>query len=111
MRALSRAPAGWTVALALALGAAARGQDLSDAPPPEPDPEAAEQGFPWLCFLTSVATLGGLFVLVRRREQEVHGDRPGIRELGAVWYCRTCDRDVSGKECPHCRAPNIFLNQ
>ncbi|MBO0697298.1 MAG: hypothetical protein J2P46_02785 [Zavarzinella sp.] len=112
MRALIRARAGWTLALALGLAAGAQAQNQFDAPPQDPDPEAAaehEAGFPWLCFLTTVAALGGLFVFVRKREREVRGDRPTTPELGSVWYCRTCDRDVSGRECPYCRAPNVFL--
>ena len=96
-------PAGPACALvlAIALGAAARGQDPTDVPPTDPDP-AAEQQFPWLCFATAVAALGGLTVFVLRAARKAGP--------GAWWYCRACDRDVSGPECPHCRAPNVFLH-
>jgi hypothetical protein len=96
------------LALALTLSATASAQDLPEPVPPDPEP-AAEAGFPWLCFATSVAALGSLYVLVRRREREVGLDRPGVRKPELGWYCRACDRDVTGSECPHCRAPNPFL--
>jgi hypothetical protein len=101
--------AAWALALALTFGAAAHGQDEPESP--RPDPEAAEQGFPWLCFATSVAALGGLYWLVRRRERELGLDGPGARQPESAWYCRACDRDVTGPECPHCQAPNPFLHE
>jgi hypothetical protein len=100
----------WALALALTFGAAARGQDPTDEPPPPPE-EAEAQGFPWLCFATSVAGLGGLFWLVRRRERELGLDQPGARRPETAWYCRACDRDVTGSECPRCRAPNPFIHE
>jgi hypothetical protein len=109
--AISPRPA-WALALALTLAAAAHGQqDPTDAPPPPPAEEAEAQGFPWLCFFTSVAALGGLFYFVRRRERELGLDRPGARGPERPWYCRACDRDVTGRECPRCGAPNPFLNE
>ncbi|HKB03891.1 MAG TPA: hypothetical protein VKD90_16840 [Gemmataceae bacterium] len=98
----------WVITAALAIGTAARGQDLLNAKPPDSEPQA-EAGFPWLCFLTAVAALGGLYVLVRRREREVGLDRPGVRKPEPGWYCRACDRDVTGPTCPRCHAPNPFL--
>src|SRR5687767_4692057 len=67
--------AGFAIALALtlALGAAARGQDDPAAPPADPD-EATGQGFPWLCFATTVGALGGLYVFVRRRERAAEAE-------------------------------------
>jgi hypothetical protein len=100
----------WALAVALAVATAARGQDVPDPPPADPE-AAAEAGFPWLCFLTSVAALGGLYVLVRRREREVGLDRPGVRKPEPGWYCRACDKDVDGPECPRCHAPNPFLDE
>jgi hypothetical protein len=95
--------------LTLTLGAAAHGQDDPVAPPANPEADAAS-GFPWLCFATAVGALGGLYVLVRRREQALEADgRPG-RGPGTNWYCRACDRDVSGPACPDCGAPNPFLD-
>jgi hypothetical protein len=102
-----RPVAPWAMAFALAfvpvgtIGA----EDDSDAAAEEP---AAEQGFPWLCFTVSVAALGGLYILVRRREREVEADQRRGGKPAAVWYCRACDRDVSGPECPRCRAANPF---
>lgn len=99
-----------TLTLALTLWAAARGQD-DDAPAPPADPEvAAEQGFPWACFAMSVAALGGLYVLVRRREQAAEAEQRLGGPPPPPWYCRACDRDVSGPECPRCGAPNPFLD-
>jgi hypothetical protein len=90
--------------LAVVLGAAAHGQDATDVPLTDPDP-SAEQEFPWLCFATTVAALGGLAVLVYRAARKAGPGGPGT-----WWYCRACDRDVSGPECPHCRAPNVFVH-
>ena len=91
------------IALALAPAAAARGQADAD------DPDAADgPGFPWACFAVTVVALGGLYVFVRRREQEVEEDLRHGRGPAAVWFCRACDRDVSGPVCPHCRAANPF---
>jgi len=98
------------LALALALAAPARGQDLLDAPPPDPEPPA-EAGFPWLCFATSIAALGGLGFFVRRRERELGIDFLWGRKPDLGWYCRACDRDVTGSECPRCRAANPFINE
>jgi hypothetical protein len=78
--------------------------------PADSDPDAAG-GFPWLCFVTSVAALVGLYVVVRRRERATEeGCKSGHRPE-AVWYCRECDRDVSGSTCPHCGAPNPFTHE
>jgi len=82
-----------------------RGEADSDSPAEEP---AAGQGFPWLCFAVSVAALSGLYVLVRRREREVEADQRRGGKPAAAWYCRACDRDVSGPECPRCRSANPF---
>src|SRR5688572_1160283 len=97
-------PAACALVLVIAFGTAARGQEPTDIPLPDPDP-AAEEQFPWLCFATALATLGGLAVLVWRTAQRVGPCGPGTG-----WYCRACNRDVSGPECPHCRAPNVFLH-
>src|SRR3954452_15468623 len=105
--AISPRPA-WALALTLALGAAARGEE--DESPPPPQEEAEAQGFPWLCFATSVAGLGGLYWLLRRRERELGLDHPGARRPESSWYCRACDRDVTGPECPRCHAPNPFIH-
>jgi hypothetical protein len=74
------------------------------------DPDASG-GFPWLCFVTSVAALVGLYVLVRRREQATEADFKVGRTPETAWYCRACDRDVSGPTCPHCHAPNPFTHE
>jgi hypothetical protein len=100
----------WALAVALTVGAAARGENPLEAQPSDPEP-AAEAGFPWLCFAVSVAALGGLYGLVRRREREVGADRPGVRRPEPGWYCRACDHDVTGPECPRCHAPNPFLTE
>jgi hypothetical protein len=101
--------AGLALALALALthGTVARGQDDPDAPPADPELQA---GFPWACFATTVAALGGLYVFVRRREQAVEADQRLGRGRATTWYCCACDLDVSGPACPHCRAANPFLS-
>jgi hypothetical protein len=97
--------AAWALAVAVTVGAAARGQDDTYLPPPDPE-SATEQGFPWLCFVTSVATIGGLAVLVQRAKRKAQADGPG-----GGWFCRACGRDVAGPECPYCRAPNVFLHE
>jgi hypothetical protein len=103
MQFLTHARLALALALVLSLGASARGQDDLDAAPADPE-ATAEQGFPWLCFATALGTLGGLYVLVRRREREAEADPA----KAVTWYCRACDEDVSGSACPHCRAPNPF---
>jgi hypothetical protein len=101
----------WALALVVALtfNIIAHGQDNADPPPVDTEP-AAEQGFPWLCFIITVAALVGLYFFVRRREQVVGADHPRGRDMENDWYCQACDRDVSGPECPHCRAANPFIH-
>ena len=100
------------LALALALAPACAAPAPADADAPAADPEpAAERGFPWLCFATSVAALTGLYFLVRRRERAAETDRRKGRGPEAVWYCQACDRDVSGPACPRCRAPSPFADE
>jgi hypothetical protein len=96
------------LALILALAGAARGQDLLNTPPPDPEP-AAEGGFPWVCFATAVAALGTLGFFVRRRERELGVAGWGARKPDLGWYCRACDRDVTGPHCPRCRTSNPFI--
>ena len=98
------------LALTLALAAVARGQELLDSKAPDPEP-AAEAGFPWLCFATAVAAIGTLGFFVRRRERELGVGRWGARKPDLGWYCRACDRDVSGPECLRCRAANPFIQE
>jgi hypothetical protein len=106
------------LALALALVLApcpvARGQDDADVPAANPaaDPESARgQGFGWVCMVAAVAAVGGLYVLVRRRQQAAEEDWRRHRGPATAWYCRACDRDVSGPACPHCGAPNPFQHE
>jgi hypothetical protein len=94
------------LALSLTVGPAARGQD-DEAGPPEP---TADPGFPWLCFATAVTALAGGYVLVRRREQAAEDEQRRGRRPAVPWYCRACDRDVTGPACPACGAPNPFLH-
>jgi hypothetical protein len=96
-------PFALVLALALVPVAATHGQVDADT-----DPDAAG-GFPWLCFVTSVGALVGLYVVVRRREQAAEEDCKSGHRPEAVWYCWECARDVSGPTCPHCRAPNPFI--
>jgi hypothetical protein len=98
-----------TVALCLAPGARAHGQDALENPPAIPE-AADESGFSWLCFLTAVASLGGLYVVVRRRERAVEATVKTRGRPETAWYCRACDRDVTGPACPNCHAPNPFLD-
>lgn len=93
--------------LVLALAATARGQ-LEEPPLPPPDPEAPA-GFPWAAFVFSVAVIGGLFALVRRQQRQAAAEGRYDRGRLVTWYCRACDRDVSGPACPRCRAANPFL--
>jgi hypothetical protein len=85
-----------------------RGETEPDVAPEE---AAAGQEFPWLCFAMSVGTLAGLYILVRRREREIEADQQRGGTSAAVWYCRACGRDVSGSECPRCRAANPFTHE
>jgi len=98
------------LALALVPGAVARGQDDADASPADPDPPSGH-GYGWVCFAIAVGAVGGLYVLVRRREQAAEADWRRRRGPEPVWYCRACDRDVSGSVCPRCRAANPFLHE
>jgi hypothetical protein len=108
MRTQTLAPFALAIAGALSPAGPARAQ-LDEAPPPAD--AAADRGYPWLCTIMSVAAVGGLFAAVRRRERAVEADRKrGIRPE-PVWYCRRCDRDVSGQECPRCQAPNPFAHE
>jgi hypothetical protein len=95
-------------ALALVPVATTSGQIDAVPRPADSDPDAAS-GFPWLCFVISVAALVGLYVVVRRRERATEAEYKAGRRPDDVWYCRACDRDVSGPICPHCRAPNPFI--
>jgi hypothetical protein len=82
---------------------------LDAAPPPAEQNSAAGSGFSWLCPTVLLAAVGGLYFAVRRRERAAEAEH-GIRhEL--VWYCRQCDRDVTGSECPGCRTPNPFTHE
>ena len=97
------------IALSLITAAPTRGQTVLDArPAAEPEDRS---GFPWACFGLSVMALGGLYVLVRRRERAAEADPRLRRGPDIGWYCRACDKDVSGSECPHCRAPNPFVHE
>jgi hypothetical protein len=98
------------LALGLTLNAVAHGQGDADASPADPDPPNGH-GFGWVCFATAVAAVGGLYVLVRRREQAAEANWRRRRGPEAVWYCRACARDVGGPVCPHCRATNPFLHE
>ena len=70
---------------------------------------ADERGFPWLCFATSIIGLAGLSFFVLRRHQKEEVDiRSGRKKHEVPWYCRTCDRDLVGSECPRCHALNPF---
>jgi len=70
---------------------------------------ADDRGFPWLCFVTSIAGLAGLYFFVLRRERQEEADvKSGRKKPEIPWYCRTCDRDVVGSECPRCHALNPF---
>lgn len=100
----------FALALALVPVAMTSGQIDAEPRPADSDPDAAS-GFPWLCFVTSVAVLVGLYVVVRRRERATEAAYRSGRAPGAVWYCRACARDVSGPICPHCRAPNPFTDE
>jgi hypothetical protein len=103
----------WTLALALALivGAVARGQgEDADTWTADPD-QPSGHGSTWFCFVIAVAAVGGLYVLVRRRQQALEAQWRGGRGPAVVWYCRACDRDVSGPSCPHCRAANPFAHE
>jgi hypothetical protein len=84
------------------------GDEGSDAVPADPD-AVADRGFPWLCFASSIAAAGGMYVFVRRREQAVEADRKRSRGKESAWYCRACGRDVAGPECPRCHAASPFL--
>ena len=95
--------------LALTLTAVARGQDEEYATSSSADPESSG-GFPWACFVISVAAIGGLYALVRRRQREAAAEGRWDRGPAANWYCRACDRDVGGPTCPRCRAANPFLD-
>jgi hypothetical protein len=95
--------------LALYVGAVSRGDDVADAAPAAPE-AVADRGFPWLCFITTVGAVAGLYVFVRRREQAAEAERKRCGASASPWYCRVCARDVSGPECPLCRAANPFLS-
>jgi hypothetical protein len=105
----ARAPARPALALVLtlALGAAARaGGD--DDPGSSSDPPSSG-GFPWIAFVVSVAAIGGLAALVRRREREVAAEDPTGRGRARAWYCRACRQDAVGPACRQCGAANPFL--
>lgn len=95
--------------LALTLGATLRGDDDVEPAPPPPGP-AVDGGFPWLCFVTTIGAFAGLYVFVRRREQAAEAERKRNGGSATPWYCRACAKDVSGPECPNCRAANPFLH-
>src|SRR5262245_20999802 len=97
MRTRTVTPLAMAFALVFVSVGATHGEADPDAKPEGP---AAEQGFPWLCFAVSVAPLGGMYLLVRRRERELEAAQRGGRRAAAVWYCRACHRDVSGLQCP-----------
>lgn len=97
------------LALAFVPVVATYGQVDADPRPADSDPDGAG-GFPWLCLFTSVAALVGLYFVVRRREQATEAEYKAGRHPDVVWYCRACDRDVSGSTCPHCQAPNPFTH-
>jgi hypothetical protein len=96
------------LALVFAVAPVARGQDNTGPLPPAPEPVEPD-GFPWLCFATTITALCGTYVLVRRRERAVEAEYREGRASATAWYCRACARDVSGPQCPDCRAPNPFL--
>jgi hypothetical protein len=96
------------LALALCPETVLHGNEGSDAAPADPD-NVADRGFRWLCFASSIAAVGGMYVFVRRREQAVEADRKRSRGKESAWYCRACARDATGLECPRCRAANPFL--
>jgi hypothetical protein len=106
----ARAPARPALALvlALALGTAARaGGDDDPGSSSDPPPSG---GFPWIAFVASVAAVGGLAALVRRREREVAAGDPTGRGRPRAWYCRGCRRDAVGPACRQCGAANPFLD-
>jgi hypothetical protein len=109
----TRILAGLAVAVALALGPVgpARGQVAAESRPADAE-LASEPGFPWLCFATSVAALGGLSAAVVRRMRAAGAGRAGGGGRHApTWYCRRCRRDAGGPECPRCGAPNPFVRE
>lgn len=72
---------------------------------------ADERGFPWLCLATSIVGLAGTAYFVIRRGQKDEADiRSGRKKHEVPWYCRTCDRDLVGSECPRCHALNPFVH-
>jgi hypothetical protein len=95
--------------LVLSARTLAGGHDDVDFQQPAKTP-ANEEGFPWLCFVTSVASVVGLYVLVRRREQAVETEVKKGRGRLVPWYCRSCNRDVVGAECPRCLTANPFTD-
>jgi hypothetical protein len=97
------------LALTLVLGAVACGQGDADAAA-DPEP-AAGPGSGWLCFAVAVAAVGGLYVVVRRREREIEADRRRGGGPESAWYCRACDRDLIGQVCPRCGTANPFLQE
>jgi hypothetical protein len=94
--------------LALSLGTVSRGDDDVDSAPAAPE-AVADRGFPWLCFMTTVGSVAGFYVYVRRREQAFAAERKRWGTSASPWYCRACARDVTGPECPRCHAANPFL--
>lgn len=94
--------------LLLPLGSSSRGDDNAGPAAPE---AVADRGFPWLCFITTVGAVAGLYVFVHRREQAAEAERKRCGAIASPWYCRACDRDVTGPECRRCGAVNPFLNE
>jgi hypothetical protein len=73
---------------------------------------ADERGFPWLCLATSIVALAGTAYFVVRRGQKDEADfKSGRKKIEVPWYCRTCDRDLVGSECPRCHALNPFQHE
>jgi hypothetical protein len=107
MRSPTHARLALALTLALVVSPVARGQDDADAPAADPDSPRGS-GFGWVCVVTAVAAVGGLYVLVRRRQQAAEEEWRRGRGPATPWYCRACAKDVSGPACPHCQAPNPF---
>jgi hypothetical protein len=106
----TRAPARAVLALVLTLflGTAVRAETDDDTGSSS-DPGSSGV-FPWIAFVMSVAAIGGLAALVRRRQREVAAEDPTGRGRVRAWYCRGCRRDAVGPACRQCGAANPFLD-
>src|SRR5262245_6289518 len=103
---LTRAGSALLLALIFSSGMVAGSPDDEDF---KRDPQAADdRGFPWLCFVTSIAAIAGLYVVVHRRQQAIESEIKKGHGPPIAWYCRACDRDVLGPEGSRWHAPNPY---